>query len=604
MKENGNLTINSENLFPIIKKWLYSDTDIFVRELVSNGVDAISKVKKLVSLGEAKADDEAADYRVCVRTDENAKTITISDNGLGMTADEVKKYINQVAFSGACDFIEKYKDAADDPIIGHFGLGFYSAFMVAENVEIQTLSYQDDAAAVSWQSDGESTYEMDSGTRQTRGTDIILHVNEDGEAFLKEAKMRAVLEKYCSFMPVEIFLNDDDKAINETAPLWTKSPKECTDEEYKAFYTQVFSDYKEPLFWIHLNMDYPFRLQGILYFPKLGHELEASEGQVKLYCNQVFVADNVKEVIPEFLLLLKGTIDCPDIPLNVSRSFLQNDGYVTKISDYITRKVADKLKSLFKEDREAYEKYWSEIHPFVKYGCLRNEKFEERVREAVIYKSVISDKFITLDEYLEEAKTAHENKVFYASDVRSQANYVETFKRQNMDVVLMNSAIDSPFMNLLENKKEGLAFLRVDANVGDMLKSDVERALSEDEKKAIEDFFKSATAQENLKLRVESLKDESLSAFIEINEQTRRMNEMMRLYGNDFSMPNDETLVLNQNHPLVKKLIDDRCHPEIAMELYDLARIQAHPLEAKELYDFIQRSEKLMNQLLEGESHA
>ena len=625
VQEKGNLSINSENLFPIIKKWLYSDQDIFIRELVSNAVDAIQKFKHLVSLGEAEAD--GTDYRVTIHLDPEAKTITISDNGLGMTADEVKKYINQIAFSGAAEFMEKYKDSAEDPIIGHFGLGFYSAFMVAAQVEIQTLSFQPGAEAVQWTSDGSSTFEMTTGTRTTRGTDIILHVNEDGEKYLQKYEMMTIANKYCSFMAIPVYLTTtpdpevanatspetadavsagetanqtEPAALNETAPLWLKNPKDCTDEEYKEFYRKVFFDFKEPLFWIHLNMDYPFNLKGILFFPKLGNEFESAEGQVKLYCNQVFVADNVKEIIPEFLLLLKGAVDCPDIPLNVSRSFLQNDGYVKKISEYITRKVADKLNQLFNSDRENYEKYWNDIHPFIKYGCLRNDKFYDRVKDSVIYKSVIADKYLTLNEYLEAAKEKHENKVFYTNDARQQAQYLQILKDQNMDAVELSTAIDSPFMSFMESKNQDLHFLRVDADLNEILK-DQDTEIPEMAQTAAETLFRRLLANENLKVRLENLKDEKVSAMIEMTEEARRMQEMMKMYGAmgmaGFNPDPETTLVLNQKNALIAHILDhpmDDRSAALAQQVYDLARLSHSPLTAEQLTAFLARSQELL----------
>lgn len=642
VQEKGNLSINSENIFPIIKKWLYSDQDIYVRELISNGVDAIQKFRKLVTLGEAEAPEDE-EYRIDVTLDPEQKTISISDNGIGMTAEEVKKYITQIAFSGATEFLEKYKDSGDDPIIGHFGLGFYSAFMVAALVEIETLSYQKDAAPVHWSCDGGSTYEMTEGSRAGRGTTIILHINEDGEKYLNTWEMRTIIEKYCSFMPVAIYLtNVEDekkkaeeaakkaeeaakkakeegkedteavvdepevpKAINDVSPLWLKNPSDCTDEEYKEFYRKVFMDFKEPLFWIHLNMDYPFNLKGILYFPKLGNEFESAEGQVKLYCNQVFVADNVKEIIPEFLLLLKGVIDCPDIPLNVSRSFLQNDRQVRKISEYITRKVADKLKSLYNTDRENYEKYWEDIHPFVKYGCLRNEKFLERVQDAVIYKSAMTDTYITLPEYLEAAKDSHENKVFYTTDPRQQAQYLKVLKDQNYDAIVLGTAIDSPFITQLEQKNEGVKFYRVDADLNQALKEE-DSVTDEDAQKKLEELFKKALSKDTLKVRLESLKDESISAMIELSEESRRMQDMMKMYGamGMMGMPADadETLVLNQKNSLIAHLIqnpDGDIASLLASQIYDLARLSHRPLEADELNAFISRSQDMMNQIIQ-----
>ena len=616
VQEKGNLSINSENLFPIIKKWLYSDQDIFIRELVSNAVDAIQKFKHLVSLGEAETN--SADYRVTIHLDPDAKTITISDNGLGMTADEVKKYINQIAFSGAAEFMEKYKDSNEDPIIGHFGLGFYSAFMVAAQVEIQTLSYQAGAEAVQWTSDGSSTFEMTTGTRTTRGTDIILHVNEDGEKYLQKYEMMTIANKYCSFMAIPVYLTSTEDAknapkedgettnqtepaaLNETAPLWLKNPKDCTDEEYKEFYRKVFFDFKEPLFWIHLNMDYPFNLKGILFFPKLGNEFESAEGQVKRYCNQVFVADNVKEIIPEFLLLLKGAVDCPDIPLNVSRSFLQNDGYVKKISEYITKKVADKLNQLFNSDRENYEKYWGDIHPFIKYGCLRNDKFYDRVKDSVIYKSVIADKYLTLNDYLEAAKEKHENKVFYTNDARQQAQYLQILKDQGMDAVELSTAIDSPFMSFMESKNQDLHFLRVDADLNEILK-DQDTEIPEMAQTAAETLFRRLLSNENLKVRLENLKDEKVSAMIEMTEEARRMQEMMKMYGAmgmaGFNPDLETTLVLNQKNALIAHILDhpmDDRSAALAQQVYDLARLSHAPLTAEQLTAFLARSQELL----------
>ncbi|MCI8633762.1 MAG: molecular chaperone HtpG [Lachnospiraceae bacterium] len=630
LEEKGTLSINSENLFPIIKKWLYSDQDIFIRELVSNAVDAIQKFKHLASLGEAVTDGAA--YEVHIHLDPEQKTITISDNGIGMTADEVKKYINQIAFSGAAEFMEKYKDSSEDPIIGHFGLGFYSAFMVSSLVEIQTLSYQEGAEAVCWTCDGGSTFEMTAGSRTARGTDIILHVNEDGEKYLQKYEMQTIAGKYCSFMAVPVYLtsaednskaddtgkaekqgeasSSDDaaqeapKPINETSPLWLKNPKDCTDDEYKDFYRKVFMDFKEPLFWIHLNMDYPFNLKGILYFPKLGNEFESAEGQVKLYCNQVFVADNVKEIIPEFLLLLKGAIDCPDIPLNVSRSFLQNDGYVRKISEYITKKVADKLCQLYTKDRENYEKYWSDIHPFIKYGCLRNEKFYDRVKDSIIYRSINENKYITLSEYLEAAKEKHENKVFYTTDARQQAQYLQLLKAQEMDAVELGTAIDSPFISLLESKNQDLHFLRVDADLNEVLK-DKDTAVAEKDQEAAEKLFRELLGADQLKIRLESLRDEKVSAIIEMTEEARRMQEMMKMYGamGLGAMPAqaDETLVLNMHNALVAYILD---HPKeekaaaLAHQIYDLARLSHAPLSAEALTAFLTRSQELLQDLI------
>ena len=622
-EEKGSLSINSENLFPIIKKWLYSDQDIFIRELVSNAVDAIQKLKHLISLGEAPA-DENADYRVTIHLNPEDKTITISDNGIGMTADEVKKYINQIAFSGAAEFMEKYKDSSEDPIIGHFGLGFYSAFMVSALVEIQTLSYQEGAEPVQWTCDGGSSFEMTTGTRQTRGTDIILHVNEDGEKYLQKYEMQTIAGKYCSFMAIPVYLTSEEDAkeaseaenettdtakkepapINETSPLWLKNPKDCTDEEYKTFYRKVFMDFKEPLFWIHLNMDYPFNLKGILFFPKLGNEFESSEGQVKLYCNQVFVADNVKEIIPEFLLLLKGAIDCPDIPLNVSRSFLQNDGYVKKISEYITKKVADKLCQLFSKDRENYEKYWADIHPFIKYGCLRNDKFYDRVKDSIIYQSINENKFVTLSEYLEAAKEKHENKVFYTTDARQQAQYLQILKDQGMDAVELATAIDSPFISFMESKNQDLHFLRVDADLNEILK-DQDTEIPEMAQTAAETLFRKLLSNDQLKVRLENLKDEQISAMIELTEDARRMQEMMKMYGamglGGYNQAPETTLVLNQKNPLIAYILDhpmDEKSASLAQQVYDLARLSHEPLTAEQLTTFLHRSQKLLLDLI------
>lgn len=651
IKKEGNLSIDSENIFPIIKKWLYSDQDIYVRELISNGADAIQKRKKLSMLGEV-ASDENVEYKIQVTLDPEAKTITFSDNGIGMTADEVEKYITQIAFSGATEFLEKYKDSGEDTIIGHFGLGFYSAFMVSSLVEIESLSALEGSEPVHWTCDGSSSYEMTEGSRTEVGTDIILHVNEEGETYLQTWEMRKIIEKYCSFMPVPIFLNniEDDKrneearikrnadsqaayekkrqeaqdkgeefteeapvpeepfaptALNDVSPLWLKNPSDCTDDEYKEFYRKVFMDFKEPLFWIHLNMDYPFNLKGILYFPKLGNEFESAEGQVKLYCNQVFVADNVKEIIPEFLLLLKGVIDCPDIPLNVSRSFLQNDAQVKKISEYITRKVADKLKSLYNTDRANYESYWNDIHPFIKYGCLRNEKFLERVQDVIIYKSAMTDKFTTLPEYLEAAKGKHENKVFYTNDARQQAQYLKVLKDQGYDALVLNTLIDTSFITLLEQKNEGVKFLRVDADLNQALRED-DVTIDASATSTLEDLFKKATEKDNLKVRVESLKDPSVSAMIELSEESRRMQDMMKMYGQMGMMMGypgmepEETLVLNQKNTLVARLLEkpeDETSTLIAAHLYDLARLAHEPLEAEQMNKFIQRSQEIMEKL-------
>ena len=659
MKEQGSLSINSENLFPIIKKWLYSDHDIFVRELVSNGCDAITKLKKLDMMGEYEIPgDEKLQVEVIVNAED--KTMIVRDNGIGMTADEVKEYITQIAFSGATDFLEKYKDKTnEDQIIGHFGLGFYSAFMVAERVTIQTLSYKEGAEPVYWECDGESEYSMARGDKESRGTEITLYLNEDSYEFSNEYRAREVLQKYCAFMPVEIYQakeggepeyqnikeeelrptdsieeyytepakteekeNEDGTKetveivpeqkmvkirrrpflINDTHPLWAKHPNECTEDEYKAFYRKVFNDYKEPLFWIHLNMDYPFNLKGILYFPKMNLEYEAVEGTIKLYNNQVFIADNIKEVIPEFLMLLKGVIDCPDLPLNVSRSALQNDGFVQKISDYITKKVADKLSGMCKTDRENYEKYWDDINPFIKYGVMRDEKFKEKMKAYILYKN-LEGKYLTLEDYLEGAKEKHENQVFYVTDEVQQAQYINMFKEQGMDAVILKHTIDQPFISVLEGDDENLKFHRIDTDLSDVFKEEV----SEEDSKALEEhtktlteIFKKALGRDNLEVKVEKLKNTETSSMITLKEESRRMQDMMKMYGmTDMSMFGNEgeTLILNANHALVQYVLE---HSEgehtdlICQQLYDLALLSHKPLEAGALTAFIQRSNKIM----------
>ncbi len=648
MQEMGSLSINSENLFPIIKKWLYSDKDIFIREIVSNAVDAIQKHKHLVSLGEANESDDA--YRVSISVNKEEKTITVSDNGIGMTADEVKKYINQIAFSGASEFLEKYKDAAEDPIIGHFGLGFYSAFMVSELVEIQTLSFLQDAEPVHWSCDGTSSYTMEQGTRTGHGTDIILHVNEDGEKYLDLFELRQIAEKYCSFMSIPIYLSEvkpaapesEDKAenadasaasagaqadgeasaekdaeakteekkeaekpINDPTPLYLKAPKDCTDEEYKEFYRKTFFDFKEPLFWIHLNMDYPYNLKGILYFPKLASEFESAEGQVKLYCNQVFVADNVKEIIPEFLLLLKGVIDCPDIPLNVSRSYLQNDAKVKRISEYITRKVADKLNQLFKDNRPAYEKYWGDIHPFIKYGCLRNDKFYDRIKDILVFKLADQEGFETLQEYLDKAKESHENKIFYADNVQQQARYISLLKQQSYETVELPTAIDVPFISMMETKVSGLKFVRVDADLSSFLKKENAEEISKEDQESIEKTFRFLLHKDDLKVRAESLKDVHVAAMIELSEDERRFAEMMKMYGQmgmgGAEMPAARTLVVNKDNRLVQYVLDHTGEEKaetVAAQIYDLARLSNEPLSAEDLNTFLTRSASLLEEAI------
>lgn len=608
--EKGNLSINSENIFPIIKKWLYSDTDIFLRELVSNACDAIVKLKKLGTMGQFNI-DENDKFKVVVRLDEKAKTIQVIDNGIGMTADEIKKFITEIAFSGATDFITKYQDQFENgsDIIGHFGLGFYSAFMVADKVQIDSKSYIADAESAKWVCDGGIEYEMDTSDRLDRGTTVTLYVSDDNKEFLNGWKLKEILAKYCGFMPVEIYFEDaskkddeqEDKPVNDTNPLWLKKPSECTDEEYKEFYHKVFTDFNDPLFWIHLNMDYPFRLKGILYFPKLKHELESIEGQVKLYNNQVFIADNLKEVIPEFLLLLKGTIDCPDLPLNVSRSFLQNDGYVTKMSKYITKKVADKLNSMFKKSRDEYEKYWEDISPFIKYGAMREHDFYEKIKDSLLFKTTEGN-YVTLKEYTDKNKDKAENKVFYVSDIQQQAQYIKMFKDQGMDAVVLDTRLDVPYVSFLEAYSGGVRFERIDSAVSEMLKSDKE---AEIDTESLENLFKEALKKDDLKLKVENLKSDEVSAMIELSEQSRRMQEMSAMYGMDNrTFPSDETLVLNANNNVVKLLLDmkdDRKDEAemICRQVYDLAVMSHKPLSQEEMTEFIARSNKIMELLAE-----
>ncbi len=625
--EKGNLSIHSENIFPIIKKWLYSDHDIFMRELISNASDAMTKLKKLSAMGEFDL-AEGTEFKVEVELDAKAKTITIKDTGIGMTDEEVKKYINQIAFSGAEDFLNTYKDKENiDQIIGHFGLGFYSAFMVAETVEIHSLSYREGAEPIHWSCDGGTEFELEAGSRTERGTDIILHVGDDGKDFLNKWTLRTTIEKYCSFMPYEIFLTDvneepqkdeegnvivkEEKPLNNPSPLYLKKASECEDEEYKEFYRKTFMDFKEPLFWIHLNMDYPFRLKGILYFPKLGNEFDNMEGQIKLFNSQVFIADNIKEVIPEFLLLLKGVIDCPDLPLNVSRSFLQNDGFVKKISDYITKKVADKLKSLYKKDRESFEGYWGDIHPFIKFGALRDEKFFDKTNDILLFKT-INGKYVTLPEYLEDNREKHENKVYYVTDEVVQAQYVNMFKTHGMDAVILNHSIDQPFISHMEMKNENVKFARIDADLTDTLKGESDH--SEEEMKSrtesLEAIFKKALGNDNLKVQVESLKSEEISAMILLAEESRRMQDMTKMYGMmgmdmGAMMPTEETLVLNNKNNLVQFILDhkDDAAKEADVKLfceqiYDLAMISHKPLSPEKMTAFIQRSNDILGKLI------
>jgi molecular chaperone HtpG len=660
-KEHGNLSINSQNIFPIIKKWMYSDHDIFYRELVSNACDAITKLKKLSMIGEYEAPDDI-EYKVEIKLSAKDKTIKIIDNGIGMTKEEVDEYINQIAFSGAEAFLEKYKDKAnDDQIIGHFGLGFYSAFMVADQVTIDTLSFKDGAESVHWSCDGGTEYDISEGTKTTPGTEITLYLNEDSYEFANEYKAKEVLDKYCSFMPVPIFVTNEDAgeqteeipeeevtekdtvldtfikdavteevekedgtketvekvpakkmakivkrpvAINDIHPLWTKHPNECSDEDYKEFYRKVFHDYKEPLFWIHLNMDYPFNLKGILYFPKINTEYESIEGTIKLYNNQVFVADNIKEVIPEFLLLLKGVIDCPDLPLNVSRSALQNDGFVKKISDYITKKVADKLSGMCKTDKENYEKYWDDINPFIKFGCLKDEKFAEKMNDYIIFKN-LDGKYLTLKECLEENKEKHENTVFYVTDEIEQSQYINMFKNEGIDAVILTHNIDQPFITNMESKNENLKFKRIDADLSDSFKEETSKDELKDMTEKLSKTFKDALGNENLTVSVEKLKDTSISSMITLSEESRRMQDMMKMYGMAGMDPNmfgaeGQTLVLNANNDLVKYVAehaDGENTKIICEQLYDLAMLSHAPLSPEQMTGFIARSNKIMELL-------
>ena len=660
-KEHGNLSINSQNIFPIIKKWMYSDHDIFYRELVSNACDAITKLKKLSMIGEYEAPDDI-EYKVEIKLSAKDKTIKIIDNGIGMTKEEVDEYINQIAFSGAEAFLEKYKDKAnDDQIIGHFGLGFYSAFMVADQVTIDTLSFKDGAESVHWSCDGGTEYDISEGTKTTPGTEITLYLNEDSYEFANEYKAKEVLDKYCSFMPVPIFVTNEDAgeqteeipeeevtekdtvldtfikdavteevekedgtketvekvpakkmakivkrpvAINDIHPLWTKHPNECSDEDYKEFYRKVFHDYKEPLFWIHLNMDYPFNLKGILYFPKINTEYESIEGTIKLYNNQVFVADNIKEVIPEFLRLLKGVIDCPDLPLNVSRSALQNDGFVKKISDYITKKVADKLSGMCKTDKENYEKYWDDINPFIKFGCLKDEKFAEKMNDYIIFKN-LEGKYLTLKECLEENKEKHENTVFYVTDEVEQSQYINMFKNEGIDAVILTHNIDQPFITNMESKNENLKFKRIDADLSDSFKEETSKDELKDMTEKLSKTFKDALGKENLTVNVEKLKDASISSMITLSEESRRMQDMMKMYGMAGMDPNmfgaeGQTLVLNANNDLVKYVAehtDGENTKIICEQLYDLAMLSHAPLSPEQMTGFIARSNKIMELL-------
>ncbi len=704
--KHGNLSINSDNIFPIIKKWLYSDHDIFYRELISNGCDAITKLKKLDLIGEYELpDDYEPKIQILVNPEE--KTLKFIDNGLGMTADEVEEYINQIAFSGASDFLEKYKDkASEEQIIGHFGLGFYSAFMVADEVHIDSLSYQKDAVPVHWTCDGGTEFDMSDGSKTTVGTEITLFLNEDCLEFANEYRAKEVIEKYCSFMPTAIYLakenapeeyetipadevTDKDKvietiveeakfeekenedgtkeqvevsprtekakivkrpvALNDTHPLWAKHPNDCTDEEYKTFYRKVFQDYKEPLFWIHLNMDYPFNLKGILYFPKINTEYDSIEGTIKLYNNQVFIADNIKEVIPEFLMLLKGVIDCPDLPLNVSRSALQNDGFVQKISDYITKKVADKLSGMCKTDKESYEKYWDDISPFIKFGCLKDEKFCDKMNDYILFKN-LDDKYLTLPECLktEEENADSENAdtdsahaddnsadnasadsntadtssadtdeadsadgteeekdtrrpVYYVTDRQQQGQYIKMFQEQNMDAVILDHNIDTSFITQLERRNEKIKFVRIDADLTDSMKEDVSEEDLKEAKDTLTETFRKALNNEKLNVTVEKLKNADISSVITLSEEGRRMQDMMKMYGMAGMDPSmfggDQTLVLNANNELVKYILEhkDSEHvPVFCEQLYDLALLSNHPLTPDAMSQFVARSNKIM----------
>ena len=614
--KKGNISIHTENIFPIIKKWLYSDKDIFIRELISNGCDAINKYKKLVSLGEIE-NNKDQEYKITVTIDKENSALIFEDNGIGMTEEEVQKYINQVAFSGAEDFVNKYKDkiSEESDIIGHFGLGFYSAFMVAKKVQIDTLSYKENNDAVRWISEGQTEYEIGlSDTRKTRGTTITLFLDDESKEFLGEYTVRDTIDKYCSFLPVDIYLkvsdkeekDEDIKPLNDTKPLWLKSPKDCTDEEYKEFYKKVFKTFDEPLFWIHLNVDYPFNLKGILYFPKLKNEFELIEGKVKLYNNQVFVADNIKEVIPEFLLLLKGVIDCPDLPLNVSRSFLQNDKDVSKISKHIVKKVADKLKSLYKNEKENYEKFWDDIQVFIKFGCLKDEGFYDKIKDIILFKT-INNEYVTLNDYLENCKEKHENKVFYVSDEEQQSQYIKLFKDYGLDAVVLDSSIDNHFVSFIEFKNQGVTFNRIDADLSDVLK-DKKDDENKEEKTAIENLFKDLVKDKVKAYSVESLKSEDTTAIILVSEQSRRMAEMKSQFaGMDFGMNFEEekTLVINDNSSIIKKLVnlkDDESKKEelslICNQIVDIALLANKELDSKELDEFIKRNNKLMNMVI------
>ena len=618
--QKGSISIHAENIFPIIKKWLYSDKDIFIRELISNGCDAVNKYKKLISLGEAKGNTDE-NYKIKVSIDKENSALIFEDNGIGMTAEEVEKYINQVAFSGAEDFFNTCKEKMNEEndIIGHFGLGFYSSFMVSKKVQIDTLSYKENATPVRWVSEDGLEFELtQSDNRETRGTTITLFLADDSKEFLEEYTVRNIIDKYCSFLPVDIYLETikteetkedevvDTTPINDTNPLWLKAPKDCTDEEYKEFYRKVFKTFDEPLFWIHLNVDYPFNLKGILYFPKLKNEFELIEGKVKLYNNQVFVADNIKEVIPEFLLLLKGVIDCPDLPLNVSRSFLQNDRDVSKISKHIVKKVADKLKSLYKNERENYEKFWDDIQVFIKFGCLKDESFYDKVKDSILFKT-INSQYITLNDYLENCKEKHENKVFYVSNEEQQSQYIKLFKDYGLDAVILDSTIDNHFISMIEFKNQGVHFNRIDADLSDILKEN-DNEDNKEIKTDIENLFKDVIGDRINNYSVESLKSEDTPAIILISEQSRRMAEMRSQFaGMDFGMSFEEekTLVINNNSSIVKKLVslkDDESKKEqislICNQIVDIALLSNKELDSKQLDEFIKRNNQLMSMVI------
>lgn len=632
MKREGQISVNSKNMFPIIKKWLYSDKDIFLREIVSNGCDAIKKLESLQGIGEAQLED-GYQPKVIVTIDSEKKQLIVSDNGIGMTEDEVERYITQIAFSGAEEFLEKYKEKSEESagIIGHFGLGFYSAFMVSDTVEIETLSYKEGAKPVHWVSAGEDSYEIEDGTRTEHGTTIIMNISEEEQEFLQESRIREILHKYCQFMPYEIYLNPHDEErpvydkdgnieknedgtekkrivkplpINDIHPLWLKAPKDCTDEDYKAFYQKVFMDFNEPLFWIHLNVDYPFNLKGILYFPKQLNRMEVMPGQVKLYSNQVFVADNIKEIIPEFLLLLKGVIDCPDMPLNVSRSFLQNDGEVQKIAQHITKKVSDKLHQIFKNDRPSYEKYWNDISAFIKFGCLKDEKFYDRMKDILLFKT-IDGEYKTLEEY----PKAEGNKIYYVTDENLQAQYISMFKENGLTAAVLTHAIDPHFISLLEYKNpDEMKFLRIDADLGEALKVSQPEAESEDAKKAQEEennklieCVKACLPDEKLEYKVESLKATETPAVILLSEYARRIQDMNKVLGESFAPEGQVTLVLNSENEIVKKIpsLTEENRKLVCEHIYDLALMAHKPLSAEQMSKFIARNVKLLELLAE-----